>query len=300
MDGMIGIAKRTPDWLLLKYFAQNRPTTFYHCAEKHANSSSRGTRQPAPAKEEVANHTILDQILSSNLPPEEKTPARLVQEGTLVMVGGTLSTALSMAVATFCLVKHPAALKKVKDQLSKAFPGGPDTIQDLVDLEYLAYLSAVVNESLRIGVGISHRSARISPDKSPYMDPATGKQWLIPPGTPMSMSHPLLMRDPTISPTPPPLNLSAGRRTRLWSGIQFAFSRGTRGCIGTTLALTEMRLIVANVFGRYGSVDYSTSSDLGRLELSETDFSDTDCMADGGIAMAKEGSKGVRIKVLPN
>lgn len=61
-----------------------------------------------------------------------------------------------------------------------------------------------------------------------------------------------------------------------------------------------MRLIVANVFSRYGSVDCLTSSDLGRLELFETDFSDTDCMADGGIAMAREGSKGLRIKVLPN
>ena len=300
MDGMIGIAKRTPDWLLRNYFARKKSTTFITAQLTMRTQVHEILAQPEPAKEEAVNHTMFDQILSSNLPPEEKTPARLVQEGTLVMVGATLSTAWSMSVATFCLIKHPTALKKVKDELTKAFPGGPDTIQDLVVLEHLPYLSAVLNESLRIGIGVSHRSARISPNKSlPYTNPATGKQWLIPAGTPMSMSHPLLMRDPTIFPDPTTFRPERWIEDPSLERYQFAFSRGTRGCIGITLALTEMRLIVANVFSRYGSVDYSIPGDLGRLELFETDFSDIDCMADGGIAMAKEGSKGVRVKALP-
>lgn len=108
------------------------------------------------------------------------------------------------------------------------------------------------------------------------------------------------MRDPTLFPDPTAFKPERWIEDPSLERYQFAFSSGTRGCIGITLALAMMRLLVVNVFSRYGSLDYSIPGDLGRLELFETDFSDINCMADGGIIMAKEGSKGVRVRVLPN
>lgn len=54
VEGIIGIAKRTLDWLLQKYFAQKKSTTFV-TAQKNIRTQLREIlAQPAPAKEEVA------------------------------------------------------------------------------------------------------------------------------------------------------------------------------------------------------------------------------------------------------
>ena len=159
-----------------------------------------------------------------------------------------------MSVSAYCLIKHPEVLNKLKAELEQTFPHGPDTVNDLSRLEHMTYLSAVINESLRIGIAVSHRSARISPDKPVvYTNPETDKQWIIPPGTPMSMSHPLLMRDASIFPEPARFRPERWLENPGLERYQIAFSKGTRGCIGITLAWTEMRLILANVFTRYGN-----------------------------------------------
>jgi cytochrome P450 len=252
---------------------------------------------PSIVKEEAANHTVFDQILATNLPAEEKKAGRLVQEGTLLMVGATLSTAWSMSVAVYCLIKHPEVLRKLKAELEAYFPQGPATPLDLPTLEQMKYLQAVINEALRIGIAVSHRSARISEKPLLFTDPGSGKQWMIPAGTPMSMSHPLLMRDETIFPEPTRFRPERWIEDPSLERYQFAFSKGTRGCIGTNLAWTEMRLIITNVFTQYGTREAQGKWDRGLLELFETDDRDVECEADGGIVMGREGSKGIRVRI---
>ena len=299
MDSMTTLASHTPSWVLQKYFASGQMTTFIAAQRQITIQVRESLAKAAPAKEEAANHTMFDQILSSRLPPEEKSFTRLVQEGGLMVGAATVSTAWSLTVTSYCLVAHPEALKKVKDELASAFPGGADTIHDLVTLEHLPYFTAVIQESLRIGIGASHRSPRISPDKVlPYTDPSTGKQWIIPAGTPVCMSHALLFRDPSIFPDPTSFRPERWIENPGLEKYQFAFSKGTRACIGINLAMTELYLMVAHIFARYGSAGYSAPGDIGRLELFETDSTDIECVGDGGVALVKEESKGVRFRVI--
>ena len=63
------------------------------------------------------------------------------------------------------------------------------------------------------------------------------------------------------------------------------------------LAMVEMALPVAHLFVRYGSRECRMEGDVGMLELWQTDDRDIECAWDGGIAMAAQGSVGVRVRV---
>ncbi|PGH19327.1 hypothetical protein AJ80_04080 [Polytolypa hystricis UAMH7299] len=242
-------------------------------------------------------HTIFDQIIQSKLPPSEKSFSRLAQEGGLVVGAATVGTAWAITVAVFYLVHQPETLKALKTELGASIPKVGEKL-DLTVLEHLPYLSAVIQEALRVSIGASHRSQRICPDESvTYTEPDTGRQWHIPPGTPMSLSHILIFQDEKIFPDPLAFKPERWLDDPELDRYQVAFSKGTRNCIGMNLALAEMYLILAEIFRRYGSDRYSVSGDIGALELFETDVSDVTCVGDGGVPYITEGSQGVRFKI---
>ena len=242
--------------------------------------------------------TIFEQILGTKLPPEEKSFTRLVQEGGLVVGAATVSTAWALTVATFCLVSQPATLRTLKTELVAALPD-PDQDITVAALEQLPYLAAVIQEALRVSIGASHRSQRISPDEPvPYTDPKTDRKWLIPAGTPMSMSHVLIFRDPSIFPDPNTFRPERWIENPALDRYQVAFSKGTRNCLGINLAMAELNLMLAAIFRRYGAVGCEEEGDIGRLELFETDRSDIECVGDGGVPFIKKDTKGVRFRVV--
>jgi len=139
-------------------------------------------------------------MMSSKLPDSEKTLPHLVQNGGLIISAGTVSTAWALAVGVFYVLHKPSVLQKLQAELVAAVPHRSASV-DLIQLEQLPYLAAVIQEALRLSVGGTHRSQRISPNEATvFSDRDTGNTWSIPSGTPMSMSHFLLFRDETIFP----------------------------------------------------------------------------------------------------
>ena len=254
--------------------------------------------RPEVAKENASYPTIFEHILDSKLPAEEKSFTRLVQEGGLIVGAATVSTAWALTVATFCLVSQPSTLEKLKAELSSTFPV-PGQDMDLPTLEHLPYLAAVIQEALRVSIGASHRSQRISPEEGiTFVDPATEQQWRIPAGTPMSMSHVLLFQDPTFFPEPNAFKPERWIENPGLEKYQFAFSKGTRQCLGLNLAMAEINLMLASIFRTYGSTGFSAEGDIGRFELFETDVSDIECVGDGGVPFIKKDTKGVRFRIV--
>ncbi|KAL9110368.1 MAG: hypothetical protein Q9227_005099 [Pyrenula ochraceoflavens] len=308
MDLMTTVAHYTPSWVLLTLASKAQMTSFIAVQRDITIQVRESLARPPPVDDDPdAYHaTMYDQLLSSRLPEAEKSFTRLVQEGGLMVGAATVSTAWSLTAMTYCLAAHPEALLKLKSELRSAFPSGPPSSpSDLPTLEHLPYLSAVLQESLRIGIGPSHRSPRISPDKPLRFTDRTSsseksqRTWLIPPGTPMCMSHPLLFRDPSIFPEPYAFRPERWIENPGLERYQFAFSKGTRACIGINLAMAEMYLVCAHLFYRFGVAGCSDPGDEGRLDLFETDRSDVECVGDGGVALAKPGSKGARFRVVP-
>lgn len=126
--------------------------------------------------------TIFAELLDSDLPPQEKSVARLGDEAQLMLGAGIETVTWSLSVATFHIINNPGIFAKLRAELKEALPRA-DTPLDWQKLEKLPYLSACVQEGIRLGYGVSARNPRISPIKSTKY-----KDWTIPAGTPVSMT----------------------------------------------------------------------------------------------------------------
>lgn len=85
-------------------------------------------------------------------------------------------------MASYHIIDKPPILKKLRAELEEAMPD-PTAKIDALSLEKLPYLSACIREGVRLSYGVTSRNPRISPDK-----PMKYKDWVIPIGTPVSMT----------------------------------------------------------------------------------------------------------------
>ncbi|KAF2109560.1 cytochrome P450 [Lophiotrema nucula] len=237
--------------------------------------------------------TIFHTLLQSDLPASEKDTLRLAEEAVLLVGAGTHTTSWCLTVITFHLLNKSELLKRLKDELRSAniTPGSKPVLQDL---EKLPFLTAVLKEGLRLGYGSTVRSARIAPDTSLKCG-----DWSIPPGTPVSMMIPLTHHNEDLFPNShdfdPDRWLSASSQSL--DKYMVSFSRGSRNCLGMNLAWAELYLCAAGIFSHFGSKEAQGPSDTGLLELFETDEGDVKMARDMFFPVAKDGSKGVRVKI---
>jgi Cytochrome P450 len=66
--------------------------------------------------------TIFNELLESDLPPEEKLHSRLWQEGLVVVGVGSDATAFTLTVIHFWLLEKPQLLRKLKTELESVMP----------------------------------------------------------------------------------------------------------------------------------------------------------------------------------
>ncbi|OSS48490.1 hypothetical protein B5807_07931 [Epicoccum nigrum] len=240
--------------------------------------------------------TVFQQIMASKLPDSEKTLPHLVQNGGLIVSAGTVSTAWALCVGVFYVLHQPTVLQKLQAELLEAIPDRSADI-DIVQLEKLPYLAAVIQEALRLSVGGTHRSQRIAPNEiTVYPDRDTGKTWSVPAGTPMSMSHLLLFRNERIFPDHERFDPERWLGKPGMDRYQFAFSKGTRNCIGINLAMAEMMLMLAGIFRSCQNSNGLKFQDyLTHIELFDTSVRDVETVGDGGVPFQHPESKGVRV-----
>jgi len=105
------------------------------------------------------------------------------------------------------------------------------------ELEQRPYMWALIQESLRMMPGVSHRSARIAREEDLLYKSEDGKtEWVIPRGTPIGMTSVINHWDKGLFPNPDEFNpdrfLEGGQPNLKLSKYLIAFSKGTRSCIG--------------------------------------------------------------------
>ena len=132
---------------------------------------------------EAPRRTIFHELLSSDMPPEEKRCDRIMQEGIVLIAAGTETTAWALSVITYYVLANSEINANLKAKLmgiSSKCGGTPS----LTQLEQLPYLSAVISERLRLSFGVTAHLQRVSPDQDLlYGD------WVIPAG--VSVGHSL-------------------------------------------------------------------------------------------------------------
>ena len=244
---------------------------------------------------------IFHEILQSNLPDSDKTVSHLRDEAWTVIGAGTSTSSWVLSVATYHLIANPRILKKLKAELKSAIPD-PDASVPIEVLENLPYLVAVAQEALRLGDGVVTRLQRVSPEKPLlFIDRSgSGKEYIIPPQTPVGMTSILIHHDESIFPDARSFIPERWIENPRLSRFLVAFSKGSRGCLGINLAYAEIYLCLAAIFRRFGSGGEDGvrgEDDEGILELFETDLKDVEAAADFILPAPAEGSEGIRIKV---
>jgi hypothetical protein len=247
-----------------------------------------------PSEKRTIFHELLDNQM---LPEAEKTPNRLAQEGTFLILAGALSTtadsrgylltirsgtespAKSLSIIHYYLFANPSILARVRSELAKI-----PSPYVLADLERLPYLTAVLAEGNRLSFGLTKRNGRSAPDEVMCYE-----SYNIPPGTLVSTSSLAVHTNESIFSEPwefkPDRWLGPeGAKARRF---QFAFGKGPRKCLGINLAHAELYIAIAAV-------------SKWNMELYETDESDVAFQHDYQIAQPKLDSCGVRAMVKVN
>ncbi|KAH0383204.1 MFS general substrate transporter, partial [Aureobasidium melanogenum] len=192
--------------------------------------------------------TIFEGILNSSLPGEDKTNTRLAAEAQLVVFAGEGTTAYTLMAAVYELLANPTELHKLREELIQAIPDA-DEIPSFSQIDNLPYFNAVIQEVIRIHPGVMNRQPRISPDLPiAYHDKATGRDYLLPPGTLTTMSPLTTHMDPKVFVDPyefrPQRWIDDPKISRAFLG----FSRGARSCLGMNLARKEMAIVLGTLF----------------------------------------------------
>jgi hypothetical protein len=257
----------------------------------------------APKHTQTIFHELLD---NPTLPESEKEPKRIWQDGYVTVVAGTLTTADALTWAVYGLLANPQCLVTLKEELATAFPDA-NASPSLLTLENLPYLTAVLYEALRLSNGVSMRLSRIDPEKAiVYPGPARSDAdntptYVLPPGTPISMTGILIHLDPKYFEDPlafKPERWMPNPTTHPLTKYLVPFTRGTRQCLGMNLAWSEMYLTIGMLFHRYGSKSVKRGGDVGFLDLYEFDYKrDLEIVGDGALPLYSTESKGVRILV---
>ncbi|KAF2220603.1 putative cytochrome P450 [Elsinoe ampelina] len=234
----------------------------------------------------LAEETIFSSLRGGKLPDLEKTRKRLLDEGTILVVAGGEAITQLLTIVSYFLCDNLHILARLQQELKTAFPEGSDDVT-WDKAQNLPYLTAVIQEGLRISAIVTTRLPRISPDEALiYGD------HIIPAGTPVSMTSHFIHLDPTIWPDPfqfEPERWTPDATPGVTKGQkQFLvpFSKGTRGCLGINLTYAQAYLVIAKVFRRFD------------FDLYETDRRDVTIVRDCFNGQPYVGSKGVRARVI--
>jgi cytochrome P450 len=238
--------------------------------------------------------TVFGSLLDSDLSEKEKTKERLVGEAYAVVGAGTETTSWALGVITYHLLDKPELLEKLRTELLNHIPDS-DKLPSWAALEKLPYLGAVIMEGLRLSYGVSGRTAREPVGEDLHYEGEFNKKpfhLTLPRGYAIGMSAGISHHDKDVFPDSGAfiperwLDSENRRRKDLERGF-FAFSRGSRGCLGKNLAMCELHLSLAALALRV----------IPRMQLYETTLSDVEYDYDMFVPMAKAGNKGVRVTI---
>ncbi|KAH6886986.1 cytochrome P450 [Thelonectria olida] len=251
------------------------------------------------AKELPEGKTIFHEILRSDIPSSEKETKRLADEAMVLVIAGSETTASTMAAITYHLLADPKLMARLKDELATVMPD-PNQLPDPSDLASLPFLNALIQEAIRLYPGASHRQDRVAPDENLVYQRPDGKTFVIPAGTGIGMTAPLINRHPELYQDPLEFRPDRYIEQPGLSTYQFAFSKGTRQCIGINLAYSELQIFTAGIFRKYSAYDPSKAQQSGpTLELYHTTEADVAVYSDYITFGQYEGSQGLRLIIRP-
>ncbi|CAJ2502883.1 Uu.00g102770.m01.CDS01 [Anthostomella pinea] len=249
------------------------------------------------AKDLPEGRTIFHEIMRSDIPESEKETKRLGDEAMIIMIAGSETTASTLAAIMYHLLADKQMLARLKDELESVMPD-PNELPVASRLDNLPFLNSLIQETIRLYPGATHRQDRVAPDEDLVYEHPDGRTFVIPAGSAVGMTAPIINRHPDLYERPddflPDRYLENPKLLR----YQFAFSKGARQCIGMNLAYQELQTLIVGLFRRYDVYDAAKKEQGGpTLELFQTGREDIAMHADYITPGQWEGSQGLRVRI---
>ncbi|KAK4081153.1 uncharacterized protein Triagg1_2685 [Trichoderma aggressivum f. europaeum] len=187
--------------------------------------------------------------------------AEIEAEVATLLDAGSDTTAISLTHAMYFLMKTPAALSRLREELRVALDGSQE-IAKYAAVKNLPYLHACINESLRLLPPVAFGLNRMTPHEGLMIDGT----W-IPGNTLVGVPAYTAHRNPLFSngeQYQPERWLEDGIKET--QGTFIPFSTGARGCIGRNISYIEQTVLLATLVQRY---DLSLVDPEGNLDHEE-------------------------------
>ncbi|KAF6812515.1 trichothecene c-15 hydroxylase, partial [Colletotrichum plurivorum] len=172
----------------------------------------------------------------------------LASNAFVLIVAGSETTATLLTAATYFLARNPDSLAKLAEEVRSAFQSEEQI--DMISVQNLPYLLAVLDESMRLFPPVPAGSPRMAGEGG---DTILGRH--IPEGTTMDVWQWSVYHNPDHFDRPedfvPERWLGDERFANDAKRAFQPFSVGPRNCLGKNLAYAEMRLIIARVIWNY-------------------------------------------------
>ncbi|KAJ5713553.1 uncharacterized protein N7483_010734 [Penicillium malachiteum] len=190
---------------------------------------------------------ILESLADERIPEEERTMKRLVDEGLVITIAGTETSARALSVGIFYLLSNKSLITRLREEIAAAVPRDqlPET-WTLQQLEHLPFLTGCVKEALRLSFGPIIRLPRISREETLQY-----KEYTIPPGYPVSQSTWIVHTDASVFVDPlkydPERWIRAAEQGFQLDNFMVTFTKGRRQCLGINMAYAEIYLTMARL-----------------------------------------------------
>ncbi|KAK1856543.1 cytochrome p450 [Colletotrichum chrysophilum] len=249
------------------------------------------------SKDDYEGKTIFHEIMESDIPESEKSTPRLVDEAMVLAIAGSDTTAMTLSALVFHILSDESMFLRIRKELESVMPDAHQP-PDPVKLDSLSYLNATIEEALRMYPSATHRQDRVAPDEDLIFEYADGRTLVLPAGTMVGMTAPLLNKHPAWFTEPRVFNPDRYIEDPKLFKKHLTFGKGGRQCLGMNLAYQELQTFTAGIFRKYGIYDPKVKSQEGpTLELFETVIDDIRMHADYVTPGLRPGSKGVRLRI---
>ncbi|KAJ2996295.1 hypothetical protein NUW58_g1022 [Xylaria curta] len=191
-------------------------------------------KRPSDAEQTREKTTILDHLAHSDLVESEFGNGGFPRLAQLIQQAGAHNVSHALGTIITYLLLEPEKIDPLRRELEDIWSKHDDrlSVPSWLELEKAPYLSAVVAEGLRMAIGGMNRTPRVFPN-----DDVKICGWVIPRGTPVSMTTHWMHMDPTVFPNPecfePNRWLTASPdELKVMQTYYVPFAKGSRACVG--------------------------------------------------------------------
>jgi cytochrome P450 len=240
-----------------KFEVGNSTSSVATFARKHVAERGAQRTQEKPVNSVQGSKDFLTRFLEAHVKdPEFITEERVLALTVANMFAGSDTTAISLRAIFYHLLKNPATmnalLREIEEKDAAGYFSRSDGLVTWDEARNMPYLSAVINEALRIHPAVGLALERIVPPRGIEI---AGQY--VPGGTNVGCSAWVIHRDESIFGHATDqfrperwLHASDARKTEM-SNALFSFGAGARTCIGKNISLLEMHKLVPAVLRKF-------------------------------------------------